>query len=120
MISIRQLLCNHDWTWAYADDQFYWKKGPLDEKEIKERLLTLECPFSWEELRRFIHKHYLGGTDGLILQHNGYIRPELARYNMGGIHESDTITWELYQIIAAWLLIQPLVPKLTPRNRHNV
>ena len=47
---LRKLVKKHDYTWEYADDHRYWKKGLQERATIRAAIDNANCPFTYEQL----------------------------------------------------------------------
>ena len=51
MKTLLETLRNHDWYYAYSDDHGVWKRGRARLTALRERVESLNCPYTLDELR---------------------------------------------------------------------
>ena len=52
-------LRNHDWYYMYSDDYQVVRKGRNNEMLVKDKVRSLNCPYTMTQLRQAVHKMVL-------------------------------------------------------------
>jgi hypothetical protein len=57
--NFEKALRTHDWFYDYSDDMGVWSRGLRERQALQKQANTIQCPFSLNELRLFVHEMIL-------------------------------------------------------------
>ena len=80
---LRDLVKKHDYTWEYADDHRYWKKGLQERATIRAAIQNANCPFTYEQLCSWAQGfHDALPTDELARIFDAYSSQAVLKHNL--------------------------------------
>ena len=104
MGNLLESLRNHDWYYMYSDDGRVYKRGRQRTIALRERMQSLECPFTMDELRMAAHKMIV---EEFAEEEPGkwYRQPRKFK-SIAPTQREDLITQDEYAKIMEWIVKQ--------------
>ena len=104
MGNLLESLRNHDWYYMYSDDGRVYRRGMQRTTELRERMQSLECPFTMDELRMTAHKMIV---EEFAEEEPGkwYRQPRKFK-SIAPTQREDLITQDEYTKIMEWIVKQ--------------